>query len=332
MISAKNIFLYMLLPTILLNNNIIGQELEKEVYTHTFSIVAYDPLTGDMGVAVQSHWFAVGKTVSWGEAGTGVIATQALVNFNFGPDGLKLLAEGLPAQATLDSLLKMDPGREMRQLAVLDKYGNVAVHTGSTCVKAAGHKKGQNYSVQANFATSPEVWEAMGSAFENTYGTLADKMIAALDAAHKKGGDIRGKQSASLLVVRDKSYQKPWIDRIVDLNVDDHENPIEELKRLYRVHLAYKAFNQGNQALIKGNLSDADHFFKKGQMLNPDNVEMTFWYAIELTNMGHLDKALPIFKTIFEKDITWKTIVLPRVAEAGILRTGTEQIEKINNL
>lgn len=302
---------------------------DEDPFAHTFSIVARDPLTGEMGVAVQSHWFTVGNTVPWAEPGVGVVATQGMVNFEYGTKGLALLKSGLEAQLVLDSLLSMDPAREMRQVAVLDRNGNVAVNTGSICVEAAGHKIGNNFSVQANFAANPEVWGKMAEAFESTYGGLAVRMLAALEAAQAEGGDIRGRQSASILIVSNKDTGKPWIDRKVDLRVDDHENPVQELKRLYKVKQAYDAFNLGNHFLQKGDLTSADVMFKKAQTLYPDNPEMLFWYAVELANMNYVDKALDTFKVVFEINDSWKTTVLPRVAKAGILNVNSSIYDQI---
>ena len=316
----------------LLSNKTFGQySSSEEPFAHTFSIVAFDPVSGDMGIAVQSHWFSVGNTVSWGEAGVGVIATQALVNFNYGNDGLKLLKEGKRSKEVMDILLKNDPGREMRQVAILDKFGNIAVNTGQTCVNAAGHKKGLFYSVQANFASDSTVWNKMSNAYEKHKGTMVEKMISALESAENAGGDVRGRQSASILVVRGKATGKPWLDRKIDLRVDDSDDPIGELKRLYKVHMAYQAFNHGNSALMKGNIDDADYYFNLASKLYPDNVEMTFWYAVELVNLGYLDKSIPYFKKIFDKEPSWKNVVLPKIVEAGILNVEPKILEKIKN-
>ena len=193
---------------------------------HTFSIVARDEQTGEMGVAVQSHWFSVGTSVSWAEAGVGAIATQSFTNKSFGPRGLDLLRGGLTAQQTLDSLLKNDEGRDVRQVAIVDKNGNVATHTGKSCIDYAGHIKGNNFSVQSNMMLTNKVPSAMAEAFEkNKSKPLAERMILALEAAQSVGGDIRGKQSAAIIVVPGKSGGKPWDERTVDLRVDDNAEP-----------------------------------------------------------------------------------------------------------
>lgn len=307
----------------------LGQYIKNEPFAHTFSIVAIDPITGDMGIAVQSHWFSVGNTVAWAEAGVGVIATQAIVNLENGPRGLALLKKGISADRVLDSLWKTDPAREMRQVAVLGADGKIAVNTGSSCVGEAGHLKGANYSVQANTAESPEVWAAMGAAFEKNTGELADKMIAALEAAQALGGDIRGKQSASLLIVKGTATGKPWLDRKVDLRVDDHLTPIPELKRLYQVHRAYHSMNLGFHFLGKNDLLAAGDYFNEAQALYPENQEIMFWYAVELANRGALDTALPVFKKIFQKEASWKTKMIPRIVKAGVLVVNEETLNKI---
>lgn len=311
---------------------VLGQYIKNEPFAHTFSIVAIDPLTGDMGIAVQSHWFAVGTTVSWAEAGVGVIATQAVVNLDFGPEGLKMLRNGVPPDLILDSLLKKDPGRDLRQVAVLNAKGEIAVKTGKGCVEEAGDKKGTNYAVQANTAESPLVWAAMGDAFEKTTGELADKLIAALEAGQANGGDIRGRQSASLLIVKAKATGKPWLDRKVDLRVDDHLAPIAELKRLYQVQSAYNAMNIGFHYLNKNEFDIAGQHFIKAQTLYPENQEIMFWYAVELANKGKVELALPVFKKIFAKEVSWKTKMLPRIVKSGVLDVNQQILDQIKSL
>ncbi|MGI9542988.1 MAG: DUF1028 domain-containing protein [Cyclobacteriaceae bacterium] len=190
---------------------------QSEPFAHTYSIVARDPATGDMAVAVQSHWFSVGSIVSWGEAGVGVVATQSFVNPAYGTKGLALLKEGRSPQEALDQLLAEDPGREVRQVAILDVQGRVATHTGNKCIQYAGHQHGDGFSVQANMMLNATVWPAMAKAFEESSDLpLPERMIAVLKAAETQGGDIRGKQSAVLLVVKGIASGKPWEDRIVD--------------------------------------------------------------------------------------------------------------------
>ena len=203
----------------------------------TFSIVAHDAENGDLGVAVQSKFFAVGAVVPWAKAGVGAIATQSWANTTFGPNGLALLQEGLTAQETLDRLIEADDGRGKRQVGIVDAKGNVANYTGAECVEWAGAVKGENYTAQGNILAGEQVVQAMAEAFEKTEGELAEKLMAALVAAQEKGGDRRGQQSAAILVVRENGGYSGFNDRYIDLRVDDHERPIEELQRLLKIRL-----------------------------------------------------------------------------------------------
>src|SRR6185503_283488 len=216
---------------------------------HTFSIVARDPATGELGVAVQSHWFSVGTAVPWAEAGVGAVATQSFVNPAYGPDGLALMKQGVAAPDALAQLVTKDPGEAVRQVAFVDSQGRVAAHTGKKCIAACGDHVGAGYSVQANMMENERVWPAMARAYEAAKGPLAERLLAALEAAQKEGGDIRGQQSAAILVVRAKSTGHVWEDRLVDLRVEDSLHPIEELRRLYLVHEAYEHMNAGDLAV-----------------------------------------------------------------------------------
>jgi len=206
----------------------------------TFSIVAYDPGTGEFGVAVASRYFAVGAVVPWAEADIGVVATQANVNVGYGPRALELLRKGLTAQQVVDALLNEDtfPNKEGRQIAVIDKKGNVAVFTGPQAPDWHGHRKGSNYSVQGNRLAGPQVVEAMSRAFENTKSELAEKLYAALKAGDDAGGDRLGRQSASILVVRKRGGRNINNDRYVFINVDDHPEPMKELRRLLDIQMS----------------------------------------------------------------------------------------------
>lgn len=295
---------------------------------HTYSIVARDTLTGEMGVAVQSHWFSVGTIVTWGEAGVGVIATQSLVNASFGPRGLNLLKEGMNAHQALDSLIRSDDGRDFRQLSVLDADGNVATYTGKKCIPEAGHIVGNQFSVQANLMRSEEVWPAMKETFENTEGTLAERLLAALEAAEAAGGDIRGKQSAALLIVKPESTDKVWEDRLVDIHVEDHPEPLKELRRLYNVHLAYEHMNAGDLAIEHGDMELAMKEYSAAQEIFPENLEMKFWTAVTLASSGKVGESLPIFKEVFEGDESWK-ILTPKLIENEMLTVSEENLQRI---
>lgn len=297
-------------------------------FAHTYSIVAIDEKTGDMGVAVQSHWFSVGTIVTWGEAGVGVVATQSFVNPAFGPLGLDLLRKGKTPQEAVDELLKSDEGREFRQLAILDSKGNAASFTGKLCIQPAGNIVGKNFSVQANLMSNNKIWPAMAEAFQISKGSLAERMLLALEAAEKAGGDVRGKQSAALLVVRGKSTGKVWEDRLVDIRVDDSSAPLPELRRLLKVHRAYEHMNNGDLAVEKNDMDSAMKEYSSAMKMFPDNLEMKYWTAVALANKGLMKEAVPMFKEIFKKDKNWKDLT-PRLLPNGLLKVSEKQLEEI---
>jgi uncharacterized Ntn-hydrolase superfamily protein len=303
-----------------------------EPLAHTYSIVAIDPATGEMGVAVQSHWFATGTIVIWGEAGVGVVATQSFVNPAFGPQGLALMKTGKSPQAAMQEMLAADEGREVRQLALLNAKGEVAAHTGNKCIEMAGHKTGDGYSVQANLMANDKVWPAMAQAFEASKGkTLEERLLLSLEAAEKVGGDIRGKQSAALLVVKAQGTGQSWVDRKVDLRIDDHPNPLVELRRLLKVHQAYGHMNAGDLAVEKNDIDKARQEYGAAEKLFPDNLEMKYWHAISLANAGKMDEALPMFRFIFKKDPNWRTLT-PRLTKNGLLTVPASDLQRILSL
>ena len=254
---------------------------------HTYSIVARDPATGDLGVAVQSHWFQVGPTVPWAEPGVGAVATQSFVEVSYGPKGLELMRGGKSPQEALDRLTAADEQRAVRQVAMVDARGRVAAWTGEKCIPAAGHQTGEGYSVQANLMDKPTVWGAMAAAYEGSAGKpFAERLLAALDAAEAEGGDIRGRQSAAILVVSGEKAAQPWGGRKVDLRVDDHPAPLAELRRLYELHLAYEAMNAGDEAMAKGDVAAAVGLYTQAAERAPDIVELPFWQAVTLFSEG----------------------------------------------
>lgn len=297
----------------------------------TYSIVARDPDTGEMGVAVQSHWFSVGSIVTWGEAGVGVVATQSFVNPAFGPEGLKLLKSGMTAPEIVDKLIAEDEGRDVRQLAIIDVNGKVKSYTGKNCIQGAGNIIGENYSVQANLMMNDKVWGAMSESFENSTGPLAERLIAALEAAQNAGGDIRGKQSAAILVVKGRGTGKVWEDRLIDLRVEDAPNPVQELKRLLKLHRAYDHMNAGDLAVEKGNMELAMQEYSTAENMFPDNEEMKYWHAVTLANNKKLDEALPIFAEVFRKNENWRTLT-PRLIDNNMLEVSKEELDKILSL
>jgi len=299
-----------------------------EPLAHTYSIVARDPETGEMGVAVQSHWFSVGSIVAWGEAGVGVVATQSFVNPSFGPRGLDLLKKGKTAQEVVDELIASDEGRDVRQLAIVDSKGNSFAYTGSKCISEAGHFVGNGYSVQANMMLNNTVWNAMSKAFENSTGPLAERLLTALEAAQNEGGDIRGKQSACLLVVRGDATGNLWEDRLIDLRVEDNPNPVEEIRRLLKVYRAYEHMNKGDLAVEKSDMKLAMDEYNAAMEMFPENLEMKYWTAVTLANTGEVEKYLPMFKEIFASDINWKELT-KRLPSVGLLTVSDEILRNI---
>ena len=300
-------------------------------WAHTYSIVARDPETGEMGVAVQSHWFAVGTSVTWGEAGVGVVATQALCDVSYGPRGLELMRDGMHAGQALDALLQLDRSRAVRQVAMVDAQGGVAAHTGRRCIPQAGHIAASDFSVQANMMLNDEVWPGMAQRFQQWKGSLAERLLAALEAGEEAGGDIRGRQSAAMLVVRGEATGRPWRDRLVDLRVDDHREPLEELKRLLKVHRAYQHMDMGDKALEDEDMPMAMRHYALAERMFPRSLEMRFWHAVTLANNGHLDEALPIFKKVFARDENWRELAA-RLAPVGMLKVDQAGLQKIVGL
>jgi uncharacterized Ntn-hydrolase superfamily protein len=305
-----------------------AQLLTGDPLVHTYSIIAVDSVTGQIGAAVQSHWFSVGSVVTWAEAGVGAVATQSFVNPAFGPKGLELLKAGKSPNEVLKMLLEDDEGRNFRQVALIDAEGNSIAHTGQNCIPEAGQLTGKYYSIQANLMQKNTVWSAMEDAFLTTTGPLAERLVAVLEAAEKEGGDIRGKQSAALLVVAASSSGEIWNDRQIDLRVEDHPSPVKEIKRLLTVHRAYEHMNAGDVAVEKGDEKAALREYSAAEKLQPDNLEMKYWHAISLLNLGKHDNAFEILKTVFSEDPNWKELT-PRLVKPGILKVDKKIIEKI---
>lgn len=300
----------------------------KQPLVHTYSIVARDPETGQMGVAVQSNWFSVGSLVPWAEAGVGAVATQSMVEQSYGPLGLQLMRAGKSAPEALKSLLASDAQASVRQVAMIDAQGRVAAHTGEHCIIAAGHTVGVNYSVQANLMLKDTVWGAMAKAFENTKGDLADRLMAALEAAQAEGGDIRGKQAAAILIVNGKSTGRPWADKLFDLRVEDSPEPLIELKRLIKLQRAYNHMNAGDELFAKNDIAGAVREYSAAEAIAPDNIEMVFWHAVTLVNAQKVDEALPLFKRVFATDRNW-AILVERLPKSNMLPNDAKLIEKI---
>ena len=297
----------------------------------TYSIVAFDPDNGQMGVAVQSHWFSVGSIVTWGEAGIGVVATQSFVEPSYGPLGLQLLRAGKTAAEALAALLLIDKYPGVRQVAMLDSLGNVAVHTGEKCIPAAGQHQGKNFSCQANMMEKNTVWNAMANAFESTSGELVDRLLAALQAAEKEGGDIRGRQSAAILVVNGKTSGTPWRNRVYDLRVEDHPQPLQELQRLVTIAKAYNHMNRGDDLLTENDVPGALAEYSQAMIIYPGNPEMIFWPAVTMASSGQVEESLPLFAKVFRQDRRWAEL-LRRLPEVGQFPDDPELLKKILSL
>ncbi|OFX19078.1 MAG: Zn-dependent protease [Bacteroidetes bacterium GWA2_31_9b] len=326
--TLYTIFLTALLSIVI--NNVNAQFFKAdEPFAHTFSIVAIDTATGEMAVGVQSHWFSVGSLVSWGKSGVGVVATQSFVNPAYGPEGLKLISEGKTAEQALQILVEQDPGRDYRQVAFLDTKGNVSTYTGKLCVQSASHIIGENFSVQANMMLNNDVVPAMAKIFrENASLPLAERVVKTMQAAQDAGGDIRGKQSAVLLVFNTKTVKYEWMDKKIDLRVDDNTAPLIELERLLNVFRAYEHMNNGDLAIEAGDMTKALDEYATAEKMFPDNLEMKYWKAVALANKNKLNDAIPIFMEIFEKDSNWKELT-KRLPASGLLNISDEDMLRI---
>jgi len=302
--------------------------LRDSPFAHTYSIIARDRTTGEIGVAVQSHWFAVGTVVPWAQAGVGAVATQALTNPAFGHKGLELMSKGVPPREAVERMVGEDEGREHRQLALIDAKGDSYAYTGKRCVACAGHASERDLSVQANMMLRATVWDAMASAFRRAEGPLAERMLAALEAAEGEGGDARGRQSAALVVVRGESTGKVWKDRSIDLRVDDHPEPLQELRRLLGVHRAYESMDAGDAAMGAGRMEEALHHYSKAEAMLPGNAEVAFWHAVGLANIDRFEEAVPLFRRAFEAEPNWKVMV-PRLRTVGMLRMGEGEASRL---
>jgi uncharacterized Ntn-hydrolase superfamily protein len=278
---------------------------------HTYSIVARDPATGDLGCAVQSHWFNVGAIVLWAEPGVGAVATQSFAEPAYGPQGLARMRAGIDAAAALAELTAADGEREVRQVAFVDASGRVAAHTGTGCIDAAGHEVDEGFSAQANMMASAAVWPAMARAYRDGLANLdlADRLLAALVAAQDAGGDFRGEQSAAILIVGGERTDRAWEATPVDLRVEDHPDPIGELTRLLGLQRVYDLMNAGDGAVATGDWDGALTNYAEAARRAPQIVELPFWHAVALVNGGRTDEALPIFADVFAREPRWREAV-----------------------
>jgi uncharacterized Ntn-hydrolase superfamily protein len=295
---------------------------------HTYSIVARDPATGELGVAVQSHSFSVGSVVSWAEAGVGAVATQSFLNRAYGPEGLALMRAGRSAPEALADLVARDPERDLRQVAMVDAAGNSAAHTGPRCVAAAGHLVGDGYSVQANIMVDPGVWPAMADAYQIASGDLADRLVTALEAAQAAGGDLRGQQSAALLVVAGEPLQRPGEGKRFDLRVEDHPTPLTELRRLLNLARAHRYVEEADADVGEGRYEDAAAAYQMALGLAPENAELKVWAAVALLHIGREGEAMTLFAAAFLADPGLVELV-PRVAALGLVPNDPSVLARI---
>jgi uncharacterized Ntn-hydrolase superfamily protein len=272
----------------------------------TYSIVAFDPDTRECGVAVQSHWFSVGGLVTWAEPGVGAVATQAVVEQSYGPRGLALMRSGRTAPETLAELVAADSLAAARQVAMVDTHGGIAAHTGSDCMAFAGQEVDHHHSCQANLMRSGEVWGAMSEAYLGASGTLAERLLDALDAGEAAGGDLRGRQSAALLVVG--AAGDPW-RRLVDLRVEDHEDPLGELRRLERLNHSYAMVREADEIAIAGDSPAASDLYIAAWELVPENHELKFWAALSLVERGERERGTTLLREAIDTHAGWRQMV-----------------------
>ncbi|MEZ4254972.1 MAG: DUF1028 domain-containing protein [Polyangiales bacterium] len=301
-----------------------GELAARDVPATTYSIVARDPKTGEMGVAVHSHWFQIAHYTPWAKAGVGAVATQALTNKRYGADGLALLEQGLTPETAIAKLTSADAEHDRRQVAIVDAKGRAAGWTGTKCIQAAGHFVGRGFVAQANMMANRHIWPAMATAFESTEGRLAERLLAALRAAEAAGGDVRGRQSAALLVVPAEVGAGPSID----LRVEDHATPVHELGRLLNIHRAYTALGEAQSLVESGNLDAAAARMDEVTKRLPDRTELPFWYALTLHEHGQTDRALEILIPLVRNEPRWRT-TLERLPAADLLdRTMLDRVLK----
>ncbi|WP_444995274.1 DUF1028 domain-containing protein [Aliikangiella sp. IMCC44359] len=295
---------------------------------HTYSIVARDEKTGELGAAVQSHWFSVGSSVIWAEPGVGAVATQSFIDPSYGPLGLELMRAGKSATEALKGLLATDSHTNVRQVGMVDAQGHVANHTGKHAIIEHCQKQGKGFTVQANLMDKATVCEAMAKAYEKSSGDLAERIMAALEAAQKEGGDIRGQQSSALLVVSGDKTLPAWGGRLFDLRVEDHASPIKELRRLLGVARAYQLMTEGDDFMTSGDVASALKSYTAAEKLAPDNHEAVFWHAVTLASINRVDESLPLFKRAFKLWPKWRELV-PRLPASELLPDDKKIISKI---
>jgi len=325
----KNVFALSIAVFACLPSHSPAAEISKPLRpVHTYSIVARDAETGELGAAVQSHWFSVGSNVIWAEPGVGAVATQSFIDPSYGPLGLQLMRAGKTAAQALTALLAADAHEDVRQVGMVDANGTVSNHTGENAIVEFCNLTGGSFAVQANLMWKPTVCSAMFDAFENAEGDIAERMLVALEAAEGEGGDIRGKQSVALLVVSGDISEPAWGGRIFDLRIEDHAEPLPEMRRLLNMARAYRLMNEGDEHMTNGEVEKAVVAYSGAEALVPDSHEMVFWHAATLAADGRVEESLPLFKRAFHMWPPWRELV-QRLPAAGLLPEDPELMEKI---
>ena len=282
----------------------------------TYSLVARDPETRELGVAVQSHWFSVGSIVSWAEPGVGAVATQSIADPAYGPRLLERLRVGHAPGDALERLLAADEQARFRQVAVVDAHGVTAAHTGDGCITHAGHLEGEGFSVQANMMATEAVWPTMAESFEAATGPLPRRLLEALDAGEAAGGDVRGRQSAALVVVPARGA--PW-QRVVEVRVEDHPDPLGELRRLVDLAEAYAVATEGDELVGEGRHAEAAERYRRAAKLAPANDELLFWAGLALAQGGDLKDGVERVRSAIDMHRGWRDLLErldPEVAPA----------------
>ncbi|MBU3143803.1 DUF1028 domain-containing protein [Clostridium sp. CF012] len=298
-------------------------KIDYTEFTNTYSIVAFDPIKHQLGIAMQTHNFAACNRVIYAEPGVGVVASQSYTNPSYGFEGIKMMREGNLPEQILKDLIEQDVDSEYRQIGIIDANGNVSAHTGSNCIREAGHRIGKHYSCQANMMLKDTVWDAMGSAFESCDGELADCIMNAMEAAESEGGDIRGAQSAAITIVTSDPIDKPWLGYIYDFKVYDNPKPLKELRRLINLKKANNCIDSSHIILHESSLdstkisSSIKQFtLAVNKIPNEDSrVQQQFYYALSLLKCGLKDESISLLKSVFTAEPIWKEVA-SRIAKA----------------
>lgn len=298
----------------------------------TYSIVARDPVTGEIGVAVQTALPRVGAICPWVIAGVGAVATQALSRMSHGPSGLELMKNGHTAPEALAAVLAGDADREVRQVGMVDALGNSSSHTGKNTIRYAGHRVGEGYAVQANMMLKPSVPPAMAQAYESTSGPLVVRMVAAMKAAQAEGGDFRGQQSAVLKIASGDLKKNDWEGILYDVRVDDHPSPVEELERICTRLRAYRSMDEVEELAGKGDIEGAMKRYHEVAAIDPEETQLRFWFAYEMTfGLGQFEPVKAVFREVFQKDKMWLECAV-RVFEARPVEGKAALLDQIRAL